>query len=83
MGNLLKLAQGNENQRLMLSWQFLNQSSKFSGVSACVKHYLHDHVHSNFLNIPADQWLAASMLPIEQFQNADKSKVFRDSRKSI
>jgi len=83
MGNLLDLAQGDENKRLLLSWQFLNKSSKFSGVNACVKHYLHDHVQSNFLNIPQDQWLAASMMPIEQFQNADKSTVFRHSRKNI
>jgi hypothetical protein len=83
MGNLLALATGDENRRLMLSWQLLNQSSKFSGVSACVKHYLTDHVQSRFLNIPPDQWLAASMLPIEQFQNASKDAVFRASRKSI
>jgi hypothetical protein len=83
MSNLLSMTAESEDRRMKLSWQFLTASSKFRGVDACVKHYLHDHVQSRFLNIPPDQWLAASMLPIEQFQNSSKEAVFRASRKSI
>jgi hypothetical protein len=67
----------------LISWQLLNSSSKFPGVQACVKHYLKAQVRSRFMNIPQEQWLSASMLPIEQFQGADKSAVWRQSRKYI
>lgn len=85
MGNLLDLTKhtNDENTQLSLSWQFLNASSKFTGVNACVKHYLSSQLQSRFLNIPSDQWLAASMMPLEQFQNANKDAVWRQSRKII
>jgi hypothetical protein len=85
MGNLLDLVQNtdNEDSQMMLSWQFLNASSKYQGVNACVKHYLKSQLASSFLNIPPKEWLAASMMPIEQFQNASKEAVWRQSRKMI
>jgi hypothetical protein len=85
MGNLLDLVQNtdNEDSQMMLSWQFLNASSKFEGVNVCVKHYLKSQLQSRFLNIPPQEWLAASMMPIEQFQNANKEAVWRQSRKMI
>jgi hypothetical protein len=44
---------------------------------------LTDHVKSSYHNIPNDQWLAAVMMPLEQFQGADKSVVYRDSRRKL
>lgn len=69
--------------RMVASWQILNGSSKFTGVQACVKHYLMAHIQSSFLNIPQDQWLAASMMPLEQFQGKTKQAVWQQSRKVI
>jgi hypothetical protein len=85
MGALLDLAQDthDEDTRLKLSWQLLNSSSRYLGVNPCVKHYLKNQLKSSFLNIPPDQWLAASMLPLEQFQGATKDTVWRHSRKAI
>lgn len=85
MGALLDLVANEKDgvRRAQVSWKILNQSSKFPGVSPCVKHYLTAHVKTKFLNIPADQWLAASMMPIEQFQGATKTAVFADSRRMI
>jgi len=38
-------------------------------------------IRSKFLNIPNDQWVAASMMPLEQFKGATKERVFTDSRR--
>lgn len=85
MGALLEVTHKHSDPRMraQLSWNILNSGSKFPGVGACVKHYLNDHVRSRFMDIPHDQWLAASMLPIERFQGAGKEAVWRDSRKHI
>jgi len=85
MGALLDLVTDIEdpNSRAQVSWQILNSSSKYSGVSACVKHYLSSQIQSSFLNIPNDQWLAAAMMPLEQFSGAGKEQVFKNSRRIL
>lgn len=85
MGALLDLTHQSAGQdaQMAASWQLLNSSSKYSGVQACVKHYLKGHIQSRFLNIPHEQWLAASMMPLEQFQGKTKQAVWQQSRKTI
>lgn len=83
MGALLdvKHKTKDESKQQLFSWQLLNSGAKFPGVGACVKHYLKGHLRSRFLEIPTDDWLSASMMPLEQFQNASKEAVWRQSRK--
>lgn len=83
MGALLDLVIDIDDprSRAAASWKILNGSSKYRGVSACVKHYLTAQVLSPYLEIPNDQWLAASMMPIEQFKGRTKEQVFKQSRR--
>jgi hypothetical protein len=85
MGALIDLVADIEDpqSRAQVSWGILNGSSKYAGVSACVKHYLSAQVKSQFLDIPNDQWLAAAMMPIEQFSGASKEQVYKNSRRMI
>ena len=85
MGALLDLVTDIEDprSRAEVSWQILNSSSKFTGVAACVKHYLSSQIQSSFLNIPNDQWLRADMMPIEQFRGQSKEQVFKNSRRIL
>lgn len=85
MGSLLDLVQNvaDPKSRAKVSWNILNSSARFPGVAPCVKHYLNNHVRSNFYQIPNDQWLAAAMMPLEQFKGASKQTVFADSRRMI
>ena len=85
MGALLSLVRNikDPRSRAKVSWDILNSSSKFKGVEPCVKHYLLPHVRSQFLQIPNDQWVTASMMPIEQFKKATKQKVFNQSSRMI
>lgn len=73
----------NEETRLRVNWRILSTMSTVAPVKACVKHYLDEHVQSRFLNIKYPDWITASMLPVERFVGASKSKVWQDSRKQF
>lgn len=79
----------NEKTRLRMSWEFIGGISKYRGVNAAVKKYRYDHVASQFLEIPADQWFTAIILPTERFnqgKNAvyvNKKRVWQDSTRNL
>lgn len=78
-----------EKTRLRLSWEFIGGVSKYRGVNSAVKKYRYDHVASQFLEIPADQWFTAILLPTERFnqgKNAvyvNKTRVWKDSIRNL
>jgi hypothetical protein len=49
----------------------------------CIKRYLFTNIQSRFLEITADEWDIAVMLPAENFVGATTSKVWSDSRKKF
>jgi hypothetical protein len=69
--------------RLRLSYSLLASATKHPQFSACLKRYLYSHVQSQFLEIQADEWDIAVLLPAENFAKAEKDKVFADSRKKF
>lgn len=69
-----------ESTKLIISWRILMRSAKLSPVKACVKHYLLDHVESRFFEIPISNWITASLLPVDKFVGANKTKVWADSK---
>jgi hypothetical protein len=69
------------NDRSAISWNVLRNSSRYPGATAAIKHYLTAQMRSSFLEIPEDQWLAASQMPVERFVGANKETVFRDTRR--
>lgn len=73
-------AKMDENTRLILSWKILSSSSKLNAIKPCVKHYLSSQMQSRFLKINFPDWVTASQLPVERFQKASKSQVWRDSK---
>lgn len=86
MDNLYSLANNkhqDDSTKLRLSYQILSSASKFRYFKPCIKHYLNSHVKSRFLWIPADQWETALFLPLERFAKANKTQVWRDSRRMV
>lgn len=73
----------NEDTRVRVNWRLLVTLSRVAPVKACVKHYLDEHVQSRFLNIKYPDWVVASLLPVERFVGASKSKVWQDSREKF
>ena len=72
-----------EKTRLRISYPHLQASSRIFEATPCIKRYLFSHIESRFLEISADEWDIAVMLPVEQFVGASTSKVFSDSRKKF
>lgn len=72
-----------EKTRLRLSYDFLRRASSAYQAMPCIKRYLYNHVQSRFLQIPADEWDIAVLLPVEQFSGATNNKVWTDSRKKF
>lgn len=66
--------------RLRLSYDALRAASRIFEAQACLKRYLYSHVQSRFLEIDADEWDIAALLPMESFVGATTSKVYADSR---
>lgn len=86
MDNLYGIASDtryDENTKLRLSYNILKGASKYRYFKPCFKHYLTEHVQSQFIEIVSSEWDIALFLPTERFEKAGKSKVFADSRKMI
>jgi hypothetical protein len=84
LGELSKLTLDkriDEKTKIQISWQILNSSTKYLAATACVKHYLNDHLRSRFLKINYSDWITASMLPVENFKKAKKDYVWRETKK--
>jgi len=69
-----------ETTRLRLSWNKLKTVGRTFKAKPCVKRYLFKHVDSRFLEITADEWDIAALLPFQNFQGATANKVYNDSR---
>lgn len=73
----------NETTRLRLSYSILASFSKAFEATPCLKRYLSSHVRSRFVQIEANEWDIAALLPVEQFEKASTGKVWSDSRKKF
>jgi len=69
--------------KLRLSYAALSAASRAFEATPCIKRYLYSHVESRFLEISADEWDIAALLPMESFVGASTSKVYADSRKKF
>ena len=69
----------NENTKLRISYDYLAASSRAFEATPCIKRYLFSHVQSRFLEITADEWDIAVLLPMESFVGATTNKVFAES----
>ena len=69
--------------KLRLNYRYLATASKAFEATPCIKRYLFNHIQSRFLEISADEWDIAALLPVESFVGASTSKVYADSRKKF
>ena len=72
-----------EKTRLRLSYSLLASSSRIFEMTPCIKKYLYKHIESRFLEIQANEWDIAALLPVETFVGATNSKVWAESRKKF
>ena len=72
-----------ENTKLKINYRYLAAASKVFEATPCIKRYLFTQIESRFLEITADEWDIAALLPVESFVGANTSKVYADSRKKF
>ena len=73
----------NENTKLKINYRYLAAASRVFEATPCIKRYLFTQIESRFLEISADEWDIAALLPVESFVGASTSKVYADSRKKF
>jgi hypothetical protein len=83
LSNILTDHNYDEKTRLRISYAYLAKASTMFEATPCIKRYLFTHVQSRFLEITADEWDIAVMLPVESFAKATKEQVWSDSRKKM
>jgi hypothetical protein len=72
-----------DSKKVKMSYALLADAAKFKYFRPCVKRYLENNVRSRFLYIPAEEWDIALMLPTERFKKSKKSRVWKDSKRSL
>ena len=72
-----------EKTKLKINYRYLAAASRIFEANPCIKRYLFTQIQSRFLEITADEWDIAAMLPLESFVGATTSKVYADSRKKF
>ena len=72
-----------EKTKLKINYRYLAAASRIFESNPCIKRYLFTQIQSRFLEITADEWDIAAMLPLESFVGATTSKVYADSRKKF
>jgi hypothetical protein len=68
-----------ESTKFRINYAYLSAASRVFEATPCIKRYLFRHVDSKFLEIPANEWDIAAMLPVERFKGATKQRVFAES----
>jgi hypothetical protein len=81
--NHFKVKTNNNEQRLLMSWEFIKNASKYPEVAPCVKRYLFSHVRSKFLKVPDDDWMVMSQMPTQMFVGAKDAAIWTDSKRKM
>jgi len=81
MGSLMRIQEygSNEERKIAASYGLFNAAEVSQYYAPCIKRYLRSHIMSNFVVIPEDMWLTASLLPIDRFVKASRGTVWKDS----
>ena len=80
LSDTLSNSRFDERTKLRINYQFLKAASTAFEAMPCIKRYLFTNIDSRFLEISANEWDIAVMLPMETFVGASTSKVYADSR---
>ena len=65
--------------RMILSWKFLKNVSRFPEIAPCVKMYHRGYVKSQFMIVEPKSWPIALFLPTESWVGASEDQIWKDS----
>ena len=72
-----------DKTKLRINYEYLKSASSAFEAMPCIKRYLFSQINSRFIEIAADEWDIAALLPTETIVGASESKVYADSRKKF
>ena len=72
-----------EKTKLRLNYRYLTNASRVFEATPCIKRYLFSQIQSRFLEITADEWDIAALLPMESFVGASTNKVHAESEEQF
>ena len=75
--------QFDETTKLRLTYQTIKSASRIFEAKPCIKRYFWKNVKSRFVEITADEWDIAALVPYEYFVGTNKHNVWTESRKKF
>ena len=72
-----------DTTRIRLKYSILKNTAKYKHHKPTIKRYLNGRVKSQFRRIDADEFTAATLLPVARFKKESVGTVWADSRKMI
>jgi hypothetical protein len=72
-----------QTTRLRISYNILQNASRYRFFKPCIKRYLFSQVKTKFFYIEPTEWEMALFLPLDRFVGANKSRIYADSRNRI
>ena len=72
-----------DTTKLRINYGILSGASRFKEFAPCMKRYLSSHIRSNIIEIQPDEWEITALLPFDNFVNAKRTKVHKDSQEII
>jgi hypothetical protein len=76
-------AKFDDTTKLRINYGILSGASRFKEFAPCMKRYLSSHIRSNIIEIQPDEWEITALLPFDNFVNAKRTKVHKDSQEII
>ena len=70
-----------DDSKIKISYDMLKSVQKYKEFKPCFKHYLTNHIKSNIVRVPMEDWEIAIFLPTEQFEGVKAQSVWRYARK--
>jgi len=70
-----------QQTRLRMTYSMLKSNKTARAFGPCFKHYLKSHIRTKVVQVPPKEWQTALFLPTDNFQKADRSKVWRDTNR--
>ena len=72
-----------ETTKMRLNYSLLTSVARLKYFKPCFKHYLYTQLESRIMLVPSSEWEIAMYLPTEKFVGANKTEVWRQSKKML
>lgn len=74
---------GNEIERMRVSYSILTASRQFKEFRPCIKRYIFNNIRSKILAVKPNEWETAVFLPVQTFKKEMAQTVWEESVKEI